>query len=120
MTKRIVLAALAALTLAAPALAGGFARIQFSEIPKTVVAGKPVTVVFSAENVAHRPWSGLNPVVVATCGPQRLEFPATEVKDARYSATFALPNGGRWAFTVDSRLCTTRCAAKSVTVLAAK
>ena len=121
MLRRIVLAS-AALALLVPslALAGGQAHIKVSELPKSIVAGTPVTVTFTIQNPAGQPLRNLKPLVIATRGDQRVEVPAKAAKRAgAYAAAVAIPGEGEWTLTVDSRYCGNTCVLRGVNVLAA-
>lgn len=121
MLRRLVLMT-AALALVVPSLsvAGGQANIKVADLPKSIVAGQPVTVTFTVHNPAGQPLRSLKPVVIATRGDARVEVAARATKRAGgYAAEIALPGGGEWTLTVDSRYCHNTCVLRGVRVLAA-
>ena len=121
MFRRFVLP-IAAFALLAPtlAIAGGQANIKVLDLPKSIVAGKPVTVTFTVHDAAGRPLAKLKPVLIATRGDQRVEVPARPMKLAgSYQAAVSIPGDGAWTVTVDSRYCGNTCVLRGVQVLAA-
>ena len=113
---------IAAFALLVPSLtmAGGHANIKVAELPKSIVAGQPVTVTFTVHDAAGRPLAKLKPVLIATRGDQRVEVQARSAKRAgSYQAAVSIPGDGEWTLTVDSRYCGNTCVLRGVNVLAA-
>lgn len=89
--------------------AGGWAVITLDELPEQLVAGEPLTVGFMVRQHGRSPMGGLTPKITARnldTGDSIIVEAAPVGEIGHYSATFALPEAGRWqwsisAFTMD-------------------
>lgn len=99
-----------ALVLAVPVFAGGWAVITLDELPGDVLAGEPLTVGFMVRQHGRTPMSGLEPIVTANLGNEKVTVLAkAEGKVGHYSATLTFPREGNWnwsiqAFTMDQSM----------------
>lgn len=119
---RIVLATIVLVSLVSGiALAGGRATVTILSAPKDVVAGQTFKVAFAVQ--PEWPMARnrtLEPTIRATCGDRVLTLAASPLKTAgQYEAAFALPSGGDWVITVDSRYCETKMKALTLKALPA-
>jgi hypothetical protein len=109
--NHVSLVAILALSLAASvAQTGGRAHVSVLNVPKEIVAGKPLAIT-----IAVRPeWPmaknrNLEPIVHATLGEREVKSIAVPLKTSgRYKATLTLPAAGDWRISVDSRYCETK------------
>src|SRR5262245_24511016 len=106
----IILAAAAALVCAGTALAGGWATVKLSSLPKGLSAGEPwvVDITVLQHGLATQPLSGLSPTVtirkVAVRAPSASR-PVAKTFRARptgkvgvYRARVVFPSAGTWRF----------------------
>jgi hypothetical protein len=106
----IALALLLAFVAAVPAFAGGWAVITLDALPTGVVAGEPFTVGFTVLQHGKTPMAGLDPVITARAGGEKVTaFARPEGRTGHYSATLTLPMEGSWewsiqAFTMDQEM----------------
>ena len=110
-STRIALAAIMLCGLiAGVAQAGGQASVTILKVPKDVVAGQAFEVAFTVTpNWPMARNRSLEPTVKAVCGDQVVTLAAVPLKKAgQYKAAVALPSGGEWVITVDSRYCHTQ------------
>jgi hypothetical protein len=108
---RIVLAAIVLASLVSGiAQAGGRATVSILSAPKNVVSGQTFKITFAVQ--PEWPMARnrtVEPTVRATCGDRVLTLAASPLTTAgQYQAVFALPSGGDWVITVDSRYCETK------------
>ena len=95
------LAALLALVVAAPALAGGFATVGLSSTPEGVAPGKPWTVDITVLQHGRSPMTGLTPVLRIHSGGTTQEFAAKATgKPGTYRAVVVFPKAGHWSYDV--------------------
>jgi mono/diheme cytochrome c family protein len=109
----LILITLSAITLAVPALAGGWATITLDEFPSGVTAGEALTIRFSVRQHGKTLMEGLTPTVSAIY-PQDgtsmiAEASPVQGKTGVYQASLTFPNPGTWvwsiqAFTMDQRM----------------
>jgi cytochrome c2 len=95
---------MALLSLAAPALAGGFAVVTLDELPARIAAEEPLTISFVVRQHGLHELSGLTPTVVArhTITAERLVVTALPAKGAgRYAATLTFPRAGTWEWVIN-------------------
>lgn len=104
----MLLALAATMILAAGVHAGGRARVELSQVPKQVTAGKSFDV---AIKVVPESWSherNIEPLVVAQSGDVKVIASSVALsKTNHYKASLKLPSAGQWKVRVDSRYCET-------------
>lgn len=99
----LVLALTLALVLVLPVLAGGWAVITLDELPTGVVAGEPFTVGFTVLQHGKTPMAGLDPVIIARSGDEKVTvFVKEEGKPGHYAVDITLPNEGEWEWTIQA------------------
>jgi cytochrome c2 len=98
----------AALLIAVPAFAGGWAVITLDELPSNVVAGEPLTIGFTVLQHGKTPMTDIEPTVTAELsGSEKMVVLAEPKGDpGHYVATLTFPQEGNWdwsiqAFTMD-------------------
>ncbi|HET9325905.1 MAG TPA: hypothetical protein VFQ05_03960 [Candidatus Eisenbacteria bacterium] len=105
-TMLMALAAMVAFVAAAEA--GGRARVELSQAPRQVTAGKSFDL---AIKVVPESWShkrNIEPLVVAQCGDLKVTSSAVALAQTNhYRASLKLPSAGAWKVRVDSRYCET-------------
>ncbi len=114
MTRRMLLAsaaALVALLLVAPALAGGWAVVTLDSLSQNVRAGQSFQVGFSirqhGRDLVSTDWEGhaLKPVLFAklTGAAEGLSFPARQSGEiGHFVADVTLPEAGEWAWSISA------------------
>jgi len=99
----------ATVTIATAAQAGGRARVEVSQAPRQVTAGKAFDLAIKVvpESGSHR--RNIEPLVIAECGDHRVTTSATALSSQadQYRARLELPSAGAWKVHVDSRYCET-------------
>lgn len=101
---RLALAVLAALTLAMPALAGGWAVVTLDQLPAQVVAGEPLTIGFTVRQHGQTLRDDLAPIVRFERVDAGESFTATaepQGDPGHYIATLAFASAGTWNWYVD-------------------
>jgi hypothetical protein len=101
----LFLIALAALALAAPALAGGWAVITLDELPAEAESGKPIEVGFTVLQHGKTPMTGLSPKirVSKSATGEAFSVDATPEGEAgHYSATLIFPSEGSWDWSIEA------------------
>lgn len=110
-TMLAVGAALLALLVVAPALAGGWAVVTIDRLPQQVHAGERVQIGFSirqhGRDLVSTDWEGhpLKPVLHAQLkdAPSGLSFPARQSGAAgHFVADVTLPTAGAWAWSISA------------------
>jgi hypothetical protein len=90
---------------AVPALAGGWAVIKLDTLPGEVVAGEAVTVGFMVLQHGISPLEGQMPEIRFThpeSGESLVVYAQEEGEVGHYSATFTLPAGGDWRWSIQA------------------
>ncbi len=99
----LVLALALALTIAIPALAGGWAVITLDELPTNVVAGESFTVGFMVLQHGQTPMTDLDPIIIARSGKEKITvFVNEQGKPGHYAADMTLPSEGEWEWTIQA------------------
>jgi cytochrome c2 len=91
--------------LALPALAGGWAVISLDSLPGEIVAGQPITIGFTVRQHGRTPLSGLNPNIRLAhldSNEKLTVYAMDEGEIGHYSATFSLPESGRWQWSIQA------------------
>jgi hypothetical protein len=116
---RRMLAALALVAFASPALAGGHVDIKANALPARIQAGQSVDVSFTITYPNGETVMDAKPIVRMRSGRRTLEVPARQMKDGAYVASVKVPSAGSWSVVVDSRHCNNTCTLSPITAMAA-
>jgi hypothetical protein len=112
MRRSLVVVAAAALVLASTALAGGWATVKLSSLPKGLSAGEPwvVDITVLQHGLATQPLSCLKPTVtIRRIGAARSASATLESRTfrarptsriGRYRARVVFPSAGTWRYAV--------------------
>lgn len=100
--RALLLAVSAALLLAAPAAAGGWATVGLGPPDSGLGAGDTWNAKMTILQHGVTPLVGVSPVVKITKGGKTLDFPATPTSEAGvYVAKVKFPSEGSWTYQVD-------------------
>lgn len=100
--RALLLAVSAALLLAAPAAAGGWATVGLGPPDSGLGAGDTWNAQMTILQHGVTPLVGVSPVVKITKGGKTLDFPATPTSEAGvYVAKVKFPSEGSWTYQVD-------------------
>jgi hypothetical protein len=100
--RALLLAVSAALLLAAPAAAGGWATVGLGPPASGLGAGDTWNAQMTILQHGVTPLVGVSPVVKITKGGKTLDFPATPTsKPGVYVAKVKFPSEGSWTYQVD-------------------
>jgi hypothetical protein len=100
--RALLLAVSAALLLAAPAAAGGWATVGLGPPDSGLGAGDTWNAQMTILQHGVTPLVGVSPVVKITKGGKTLDFPATPTSQAGvYVAKVEFPSEGSWTYQVD-------------------
>ena len=118
-TMRMVL--IMSVMLASVAHSGGRARVEVTQVPRQVTAGRSFDL---AIRVVPEGWTqrrNVRPLVVAECGDLKVTTSAVALAQThRYRASLELPSAGTWKVRVDSRYCATVMKPVEIQALAAR
>lgn len=98
------LALLLSLLDSVPAFAGGWAVIVLDELPRNIVAGRPLTIGFTLLQHGRTPLDGLEPKIITNLYKEQ-EFVLRAEPDGKpghYTVTVTFPKEGEWRWFIDA------------------
>jgi hypothetical protein len=117
---RILVVLAAALAVAAPAAAGGWATVSLASLPQNLSAGDTWRVELTVLRHARTPTDGAKPsVTIRNAAGAIRTFPARPTgRTGRYAAEVVFPSAGTWRYSVDNGLAATGYGLSQVTTYA--